>query len=66
LAVNKGQKGKLYLNLVVGKMLFKVNQKQSYYIYLKLGLPDLNLWVENVYDLKDPEFRFFHNIKQNK
>jgi hypothetical protein len=38
---------------------FKANSLQSYFIYLKIGLPDINLWVENYYDLKDPEFRGF-------
>lgn len=52
LAINKGQK-------VVGKMFFKANKLQSYYIYLKIGLADSNIQIENTYDLKDPDFRGF-------
>jgi histone-arginine methyltransferase CARM1 len=60
IAVNKGQRGIIIeLYLVVGKLLFKVNKLQSYYIFLRIGLPELNIWVENCYDLKDPEFRIF-------
>jgi histone-arginine methyltransferase CARM1 len=50
LAINKGQK-------IVGSLIFKANNIRSYYIYLKIGIQELNLWMENVYDLKDPEFR---------
>lgn len=52
LAINKGQK-------VIGSIVFKANNIRSYYIYLKIGLPELNIWIENVYDLKDPDFRAY-------
>jgi histone-arginine methyltransferase CARM1 len=50
LAINKNQR-------VEGKIIFKANKLQSYYIYLKVGLPKSDIWIENTYDLKDPEFR---------
>jgi histone-arginine methyltransferase CARM1 len=54
LAINKGKK-------VYGQLKFKANDKQSYEIKLRVGLPEYNLYVENEYDLKDPEFRGFTN-----
>jgi hypothetical protein len=50
LAINRGQK-------IQGKIVFTANNMQSYFIYLKIGIPEINFWIENVYDLKDPEFR---------
>lgn len=50
LAINKNQK-------LAGRITFKANKIQSYYIYLKIGLPKSDIWLENSYDLKDPEFR---------
>jgi histone-arginine methyltransferase CARM1 len=52
IAINKGQK-------LVGKIHFKANRLQSYHIYLKIGIQDIPITVENVYDLKDPDFRGF-------
>jgi len=52
LAINKGQK-------IIGFIHFKANNIRSYYIYLKIGIEELNLWIENTYDLKDPDFRGF-------
>jgi len=61
LAINKGQK-------ITGSIVFKANDIRSYYIYLRIGLPDLNLWIENVYDLKDPDFRAYsgQSLKANQ
>ncbi len=52
LAVNKNE-------ILAGEITFKANNLQSYYIYLKIGIPRTNIWMENTYDLKDPEFRGF-------
>jgi type I protein arginine methyltransferase len=52
IAVNRGQ-------TIIGKIRFSANDMQSYFIHLKIGIPELNFWVENIYDLKDPDFRGF-------
>ncbi len=59
IAINRNQK-------VVGKITFKANKLQSYFIHLKMGLPKSDIWVENTYDLKDPEFRGYITPSTNK
>lgn len=58
LAINKGCR-------IKGKITFQANNLQSYYINLKIGIPELNLWIENDYDLKDPDFRGFSGYSYN-
>jgi histone-arginine methyltransferase CARM1 len=50
IAVNKGQ-------TVNGTITFKAHKLQSYFIHLKLGIKEIDLFVENIYDLKEPDFR---------
>jgi hypothetical protein len=46
--------------------MFKANNLQSYHIFLKIGIPELDIWIENLYDLKDPDFRGFTNYQPKK
>jgi type I protein arginine methyltransferase len=50
LAVNKNEK-------LIGEIKFEANSLQSYYLHLKVGIARSDIWIENTYDLKDPEFR---------